>query len=419
MYQRLESTGPSARQSPVRPQDNGLQTEASRTAGQPASLQRGSGGPGLIRSALAYAARAVEDLETMLFPFPDLSARQPRLPSAPQVRYDRKDRVAAEDVRRNGPLIGSQVKAWIDSQAPGTAAAGARIFCDDKPGQWTPLTAQLADLVVADCGPRLAQWARDIVSGAGSKIESASRCDSQEDQARAVVNALANEICITNSDRSARLFSPDLVRHLGDMRRDVQDWTLRHGGRGWEQVGLPGAHVVGNILFACGLRAVVEQLRREAQTQPPTPSNRWIEGRGGLARVSEADLYGMLEEFCLDLTHGQRDVLLENHGLSLAAKVGKTAHPAAKQLHTTIAYSRDVKQLQPATLTPNLVTPGKHGQRTQATTVIHPLQVASPLQSDSQRTPSSRSRSEHSELSAAEFMTPGRHPAQEPGGSDD
>lgn len=414
MDQCFESTARHAWQAPTQPRDNGPALSVARAAGQPART-----GPGVICSALRYLAKAVEDLETMLFPFPDLLARRPCIPAAPQVRHDREDGVAAADVKRNAPLIRRQLNAWINRQAPGTVEAGARIFCDHKPGEWTPLTAHLADLVVADCGPRLAQLAREVISGAGRQIESSVRRDSPEDQAGAVVTAVANEICAMSgtmfADNGEHLLSPDLRAFLLGVRKDVQDWTLRHSSSDWGPAGLPGAHVVGNVLFACGFRAVVEQLRREAQSQPPTPSSRWIEGRGGAARASEADLYGMLEAFCLDLTHGQRQLLADNHSLTLAAKVGKTAHPAAKQFHSTLAYSKDLKQLQAATVTAGLMKPAKRG----STAVVHPLGLASPQGVDAQRTPSSRSESRHSELSADEFATRERHPAQEPRGSDD
>lgn len=409
MDQCLESKAMTAWQSPARQQDTGPRQAASRPAGPGPCRCQALGPLQGIRSALRYLAQAARDLETLFLPLPTLSSRQPRAParaSVPQLRYDRKDGPAEADLRRNAPLLRGQVQAWLEAQRCGAPQAGPRIFCEGQPQQWTPLTAHLADLVVADCGPKLAQLARDVVSGAGRRIETAIHQVSPQDQERAVVIALANAIRNTPatvaSDGHDPLLSPALVRFLGQVRSDVQVWTLQHGATQKEDAGLAGAHVVGNILFACGLRSVVAQLRREALSQPPTPSSRWIDGRGGAARASEANLYGWLETMCLDIGHGRN--LLERYDVFVAADLGKKAHGAVKRFCAAIPshHDKDLKHLQTPQPSPRLVIAG---QRVIASQPPHPLGMASPQQPDSDHTPTSRSVSAHSDLSAEEFAT--------------
>lgn len=413
-----------ASQSPVRSQGMDQPVASSPALGQPAGVRQGSGSCGLVRSALQYVARAVGDLEAMLFPYPDLAARQPRLPSVPQarmastpqVRHERKDAVAETDVQRNAPLIRQAVKDWLQAQTPGAPATGAHMFCDGAPGQWKALSAQLADLVVADCGPTLAQMARDIVTAAGTRIETAVKQVNEDSQQQALGDALAQVIGEATASGEGPLLSPVLARFLGDIRADVQLWTRDHGATGWRTIGLAGPNAMGNILFACGMRSVVEQLRREAQDKPPTPSSRYIEGRGGVARASEATLYGWLEKMCLDVGHGQPQVLKDRYGLFTAASLGKKADPAVRRLCAAIPYTEDLTNLTKTPLTPRLVRPGK--SITSPVGAL-PHSVSSPSKTDSQRMSASRSESPHDVLSADEFSTRGRSVAQGLIGSDD
>ncbi len=424
MEQCLDSKARAAWQSPARPEDNVPPSAASRAVGSSAGVRQGPASPGVIRSALQYLAQALEDLETMLFPGPDLSSRGPRLPSAPAIRlastpqvpHDRKGAVAADDVQRNAPLIRQAVNDWLQAQAPGAASTGARMFCEADPARWTALSAQLADLVVADCGPRLAQLAREVVTAAGTQIEIALTPVSEDEQQKILADVLARVIGQASPNGGAPLLSPALAGFLGQVRSDVQAWTSGHGSTGWQTVGLAGPNVVANILFACGLRAVVAQLSREAQSQPPTPSSRFIQGRGGAARASEATLYGWLQKMCLDVGHGQPLVLKDRYGIFTAASLGRKANQAVRRLVAAIPYKQDLTSLTPAPITPRLVQPGKP---VLSPSQVHPQAVSSPAKPEEERTPSSRSASRHSDVSAEEFVTRGRHPAQEPDGQDD
>ncbi len=424
MYQRLESKGVATWHAPERQQVNGPQAAASRDDGQPAGIRQGPAGAGAIRSALRYLAKAVEDLETMLFPYPDLRTRQPHLPpapqvrmaSTPQVRYDRKDAAAAGDVQRNAPLIRQAVKDWLQSQAPGAAATGARMFCESAPQRWTALSAQLADLVVADCGPRLAQLAREVVTAAGTQIEVAVKPTNEDAQQKILADALAQVVSQANPNGDGALLSPGLAQFLAQVRPDVQDWTHDHGSTGWQAIGLAGPNVTGNILFACGLRAVVAQLGQEAQSKPPTPSSHYIEGRSGAARASEATLYAWLEKMCLDASHGQPQVLKDRYGIFTAASLGRKVHQSVQRFCAAIPYTQDLTSLQPAPITPKLLRPGKP---VTSPLTVHPLAVSNTAIPAAERTPSSRSDSRHSEVSAHEFETPARHAAKEPVVADD
>lgn len=329
----------------------------------------------------------------------------------PTVRPDRNAALASADVVRNAPLIRQKVQAWLEGCRPGSAEAGARIFCEP---QWTALTADLADLIVADCGPRLAEIARQVVAGAGATIESAVHRVSEVDQQRALARALASVIAGESADAAqagARpLLSEPVARCLGQVRADVQGWTRDHKGHGSQVAGLAGPHVVANIVFACGLRSIVQQLRQQAQS--PTPASRWIEGRQGLARASEADLYGWLEKMCLDVGHGHDK--FDSHEIFVAPALNE-AHKAIKQFCEGIRYSGGFVLLHTPTPSPKLVKPGLRI----VSAPSHPLGIISPSRQEEERTPSSRSVSQGSQLSAHEFATGGATFGKAPVGLDD
>mgnify|MGYP000296501293 CR=1 FL=1 len=130
----------------------------------------------------------------------------------------------------------------------------------------------------------------------------------------------------------------------------------------------------------------------------------------GIAPCISPELLKVLAE----MGHGDEIVIADAN--FTAASLGRKANQAVRRLVAAIPYKQDLTSLTPAPITPRLVQPGKP---VLSPSQVHPQAVSSPAKPEEERTPSSRSESRHSDVSAEEFVTRGRHPAQEPAGQDD
>ena len=152
-----------------------------------------------------------------------------------------------------------------------------------------------------------------------------------------------------------------------------------------------------NILLACGLRAVVQQLRAQAQSSASNP----IQGSGKPPRVSQETLYGWLEDWCLEVGNAherfpQASPLVSPHLFN--------AHTAVQRLITSLSYAG--KGLDPVGRQP--LTPSSRLAKLPSRPIRVsglPHEIASPPSRDSERTPSSRSATLDSQLAAEDFET--------------
>lgn len=328
---------------------------------------------GLARMVTEFAA----DMESLFDPFVALADRHPRVVAptrtAPSVAIGRTAAEAAAFITREIPLACAALNRWLAAQKAGSSAMGSGVF--RTPG-WTPLTAQLADLVVADCGPALSDLIEEALSEARIAIFKSPHALTLPEQKSQLLSALS--LALGQAFRQG-LLSDRLRLFLKEVGDAVTQWAIDH--RDWRP---SGAFAVSNILAACGLRWAVSQLRQQAQALPvgvgesdrpsgfigerkaTQPGKAAAAGKDGPDRQT---LLAWLETFCLDL--GSDHDRFPGHDLQLAVPLKKT-HQVIKQYCATIGSPQPPpRQRGSTTLGSRLVYPRKvHG----------PARVAPPQQ---------------------------------------
>lgn len=366
----------------------------------------------LLRGLARMVTEFADDMGSLFDPFVALADRHPRVMApvraTPSVAIGRTAEEGAAVITREIPLARAALGRWLAGQAAGSLAMGPGVF---RTPEWTPLTAQLADLVVADCGPALSDLIEEALVGMRIAIFSSTRALTLPQQKIQLLNALS--LALAEAFRQG-LLSDRLRPFLKEIGDAVTKWAIDH--RDWRP---SGAFAVSNILVACGLRCVVSQLRQQAQVLPTaggetgkpseaggerksTPSAK--AGAAGGDGPDRLTLLAWLEEFCLDL--GSDHDRFQKHDLQLAVPLKKT-HQVIRQYCATLASTQPpLRQRGSTTLGSRLVYPRKgHG----AARVPPPPQVQ-PLPgtgaSTSLRTTDARPVAPD-DLTAADFL-PGR-----------
>lgn len=397
---------PELSSAPMSPEGKGC-PECQRWAPPEVRLLRG-----LARMAIEFA----DEMASLFDPFVTLADRHPRVVvptrAAPSVAIGRTAAEAAAFITREIPLARAALNRWLAAQKAGSSDMGPGVF---RTPEWTPLTAQLADLVVADCGPALSDLIEEALGGARIAIFSSRRPLTLLEQQAQLLSAFTH--ALAQAFRQGVL-SDRLRLFLKEVRDAVTQWAIDH--RDWRP---SGAFAVSNILAACALRSVVSQLRQQAQARPATggKADRADEAIGERKSASSGKpeavtddgpdrltLLAWLGTFCLDL--GSNHNRFQGYDLQVAVPLEK-AHQVIKQYGATFVSDQPpIRHRGPTTLGSRLVYPRKgHG----AARVPPPLQLQPPPAGaplDSRRPTDSRPAAPD-ELTAADFL-PGR--LQEP-----
>lgn len=196
------------------------------------------------------------DMEVLFVPFVALEARhaQPLKPvaSSPAAPVESS---ASRPTRRATPgeVATARLSQWLESGVkPGPATAGPRIFAGTD---WTPLTGALADLVKADCGPALSQVVRESVRAAAALAG-----DQKAAAASAAQSALVKTLRTQLAQQCQQgLGSGALWQFVAGSNARVAQWEAAGSGR-LDSV----RHVGANILIACGLRNIAQELANVA-----------------------------------------------------------------------------------------------------------------------------------------------------------